>query len=81
MYTPSHLTQHWQSQWPTREPRRQCHPAAKGTISSGVIEGFNNKAKLTMRNAYGFRTEHAIKVALYHQLGKLPQPNFTHEFS
>ena len=53
---------------------------AKGTISSGVIEGFNNKAKLTMRKSYGFRTSHAIKLALYHQLGNLPQPKFTHEF-
>jgi transposase len=53
---------------------------AKGAISSGVVEGFNNKAKLTLRKAYGFRTYHAIKTALYHQLGDLPQPNFTHEF-
>jgi transposase len=53
---------------------------AKGSISSGVIEGFNNKAKLTMRKSYGFRTGNAIKLALYHQLGNLPQPKFTHEF-
>ena len=26
---------------------------AKGTISAGVVEGFNNKAKLTTRKAFG----------------------------
>lgn len=53
---------------------------AKGTISSGVIEGFNNKAKLTMRKSYGFREFETIELALYHQLGNLPQPEFTHRF-
>jgi len=53
---------------------------AKGTISAGVIEGFNNKAKLTMRKSYGFREFETIELALYHQLGQLPQPEFTHEF-
>ena len=53
---------------------------AKGTISSGVIEGFNNKAKLTMRKSYGFRTENAIKLALYHQLGTSRSQNLPTEF-
>lgn len=53
---------------------------AKGEISAGIVEGLNNKAKLTMRKAYGFRTADPIKVALYHQLGKLPEPEFTHRF-
>ncbi len=53
---------------------------AKGTISAGIIEGFNNKAKLTMRKSYGFREYETIELALYHQLGNLPQPEFTHEF-
>ncbi len=39
---------------------------AKGAISAGVVEGFNNKAKLAMRRAYGFRTYKAVEVALYH---------------
>ena len=29
---------------------------AKGQLLSGVVEGFNAKAKLTTRKAYGFRT-------------------------
>ena len=53
---------------------------AEGVISAGIVEGLNNKAKLTMRKAYGFRTEKAIAIALYHQLGGLPEPESTHRF-
>jgi transposase len=54
---------------------------AKKQISNGVVEGFNNKAKLTTRKAYGFRTFRAAEVALYHTLGALPEPETTHKFS
>lgn len=53
---------------------------AKGELSSGIVEGFNNKAKVTMRKAYGFRTVEGLQVALYHNLAKLPEPNHTHKF-
>ena len=53
---------------------------AKGQISAGIVEGFNNKAKLTMRKSYGFRSDHVIQTALYHTLGNLPEPEFTHRF-
>jgi transposase len=53
---------------------------AHGTVSAGAVEGLNNKAKLTTRKAYGFRTYEAIEIALYHTLGDLPEPEFTHEF-
>jgi len=53
---------------------------AKGALSSGVVEGFNNKVKLTTRKSYGFRTYGAIETALYHNLGNLPEPEFTHRF-
>jgi transposase len=53
---------------------------AKKQFSSGIVEGFNNKAKLTTRKAYGFRTYHAAEIALYHALGSLPSPKTTHEF-
>ena len=53
---------------------------AKGQFSSGIVEGFNNKAKLTTRKAYGFRTYHAAEIALYHTLGALPVPKTAHEF-
>jgi transposase len=53
---------------------------ARGTISSGVMEGFNNRLKLTTRKSYGFRTFRAAEVALYHTLGSLPEPEWTHRF-
>ena len=53
---------------------------AKRAISAGTVEGFNNKAKLTMRKSYGFRTDDGIIIALYHALGDLPEPKLTHEF-
>jgi transposase len=53
---------------------------AKGQFSSGIVEGFNNKAKLTTRKAYGFRTFYAAQIALYHTLGALPVPETTHKF-
>jgi transposase len=53
---------------------------ARGTVSAGAVEGLNNKAKLTTRKAYGFRTYNGIETALYHTLGNLPEPKFTHEF-
>lgn len=53
---------------------------AKGALSSGTVEGFNNKARLTTRRAYGFRTYQAAEIALYHTLGRLPEPLFTHRF-
>lgn len=53
---------------------------AKGHISSGVVEGMNNKVKVTTRKAYGFRTYKAIQIALYHNLGGLPEPEHAHRF-
>ena len=53
---------------------------AKGAISAAAVEGFNNKAKLTMRKAYGFSTYRAMEVALYHPLADLPEPPVTHRF-
>ena len=53
---------------------------ARGTVSSGTVEGLNNKCKLTMRKAYGFRMYETIKIALFHTLGDLSGPEFTREF-
>ena len=49
-------------------------------LSSGVVEGFNNKVKLTVRKGYGFRTFEALETALFHALGRLPEPKFAHRF-
>lgn len=53
---------------------------ARKAFSSGIVEGLNNKAKVTMRKAYGFRTFKMLELALYHVLGKLPEPKLTHSF-
>jgi transposase len=53
---------------------------AKKQFSSGVIEGLNNKANVTMRKAYGYRTFRLAELSLYHVLGRLPEPRLAHRF-
>jgi transposase len=54
---------------------------AKGKISSGAVEGLNNKIRVVTRRSYGFRTFDAMEIALYHTLGRLPEPQeFAHKF-
>lgn len=52
----------------------------KGQVALGAVEGFNNKAKVTSRKAYGFKSFEVLKIALYHTLGNLPEPAATHRF-
>jgi hypothetical protein len=47
---------------------------AQKLLSSRVVEGLNNKAKVTMRKARGFRTFRVLELALYHSLARLPEP-------
>lgn len=54
--------------------------AARKEFSSGIVEGLNYRIKLTIRKAYGFRTLEAAEIALYHALGRLPEPELAHEF-
>jgi len=54
---------------------------AKKQFSSGVIEGLNNKVKVTMRKiVLRIRTFRITEIALYHGLGKLPEPEMAHRF-
>lgn len=53
---------------------------AKGEVSSGAVEGLNNKIRVVTRRSYGFRTYPAMELALYHNLGRLPEPETTHRF-
>jgi transposase len=53
---------------------------AKGELSSAAVEGLNNKIRVITRRSYGFRTFNGIEVALYHTLGRLPEPESTHRF-
>lgn len=47
---------------------------------SGIVEGLNNKAKLTMRKSYGFKSPEILEMALYNARGNLPEPELAHEF-
>ena len=53
---------------------------AKGEISAGAVEGLNNKVRVVTRRSYGFRTYKAMELALYHSLGRLPEPESGHRF-
>ena len=53
---------------------------AKGEISAGAVEGLNNKIRVVTRRSYGFRTYDAMEIALFHTLGRLPEPETTHRF-
>lgn len=54
---------------------------ARGQFAAGATEGFNNKARITTRKAYGFRTYEHAEIALYHALGGLPEPDWlAHRF-
>jgi transposase len=37
-----------------------------GASSNGSVKGMNNKAKLTIRKDYGFRSYKTLETALYH---------------
>jgi transposase len=54
---------------------------ARGRFAAGATEGFNKKARVTTRKAYGFRTYEHAEIALYHALGDLPEPDWlAHRF-
>ena len=52
-----------------------------GAISSGAVEGFNNKLKVITRRAYGFRSYEVTSTALYHAMGDLPTPELRHSYA
>src|SRR5882724_11672191 len=66
----------------TRTRRSLCGVSFSSPSKAAIsrFEGLNNKAKLTMRKSYGFRTFRCLELALYHSLGKLPEPESTHDF-
>jgi transposase len=53
---------------------------ARGKVASGAVEGLNNKLRVVTRRSYGFRTYRVMELALYHNLGRLPEPESTHRF-
>jgi len=49
-------------------------------IDNGTVEGLNNKAKLIIHKAYGFRTAGNYIRNLYHCMANLPLPQTVHTF-
>jgi transposase len=54
---------------------------AKKAFSSSVVEGLNTKVKLVTRKAFGYRQAETLKIALFHALGRLPEPIHSHRFA
>jgi transposase len=55
---------------------------ARGQLAMGAVEGLNNKARVTTKLAYGFRSYEHGEIALFHRLGALPEPPWlTHRFA
>ena len=50
---------------------------AKKAYSCGVVEGLNRKINLVTRKSFGFRSFRVLKIALFHTMGDLPEPEFT----
>lgn len=53
---------------------------AKRQYNSGVVEGLNNKARVSLAHSFGHRSSEILKLVLYHTLGKLPEPQNQHKF-
>ncbi len=53
---------------------------AQGQLSSGVVEGFNTKAKLTTRKAFGFGPAMPCKSPCITRLARYPNQNLPTDF-
>ena len=53
---------------------------AKRQYNSGVVEGLNNKARVSLARSFGHRSSEILKLVLYHTLGNLPEPPCSHKF-
>jgi len=53
---------------------------AKRQYNSAVVEGLNNKVRVTLSRSYGHRSFEVLQLVLYHNLGTLPEPELTHRF-
>lgn len=53
---------------------------ANKAYSCGVVEGMNRKINLVTRKSFGFRSFDVLKIALFHTMGDLPEPEHTHKF-
>jgi len=53
---------------------------ANKRYSSRTVEGLNRIVNLVTRKAFGYREHETLKIALFHTMGKLPEPKNTHSF-
>ncbi len=49
-------------------------------LSSGIVEGMNNKARTRIKMAYGYRNVQTFITAMFHQMGVLPVDSVAHRF-
>lgn len=66
--------------WMVRRHEEDILNYFRTPIDNGTVEGLNNKAKLVIHKAYGFRTAKNYIRNLYHCLGDLPLPQTVHTF-
>ena len=52
----------------------------KNGYLSGIVERLNRKINLVTRKSYGFKSFDVLKIALFHTMGDLPEPEMTHRF-
>lgn len=53
---------------------------AKRQYSSAVVEGMNNRTRVSLASSYGHRSYEVLELTLYHRLGALPEPPVKHRF-
>jgi transposase len=78
--THSRLTPMRDFAWMVRRHEDDILNYFRTPIDNGTVEGLNNKAKLVIHKAYGFRTAKNYIRNLYHCLGNLPLPQTVHTF-
>ncbi|MFQ3224098.1 MAG: transposase [Lentimonas sp.] len=57
-----------------------CADCGVKGYSSGIVEGLNLKINMGIRKAYECRSFDIMKIALLHQVGDFPEPEFPHRF-
>ena len=79
--THSRLTPMRNFAWMVRRHENDILNYFRMPIDNGTVEGLNNKAKLVVHKAYGFRTAKNYIRNLYHCMADLPLPQTVHTFA
>lgn len=53
---------------------------AKREYTSAMVEGMNHKARVSLAGSYGHRSFEVLQLVLYHKIGGLPDPPWSHKF-